>query len=158
MERDLIKEEVLGQACATPPKPFRKKTPIPDKEVDPILESHFFARDVRAFGSIHIKEDPELKSFHVKEIPELHSDFAENIREHGSVCLVEGEENGKEMRQDQMHTGDTLYCCIDCGKSFSSLDALTNHQQVHPRETSFHSAGGSVCESQDQETSETKGK
>ncbi|XP_058872924.1 zinc finger protein 180-like [Acipenser ruthenus] len=116
-----IEEELFDQEWCRSPKQAPELTSIEGEEEKPGLDP------------VHFKgESPELEPVHVnEEIPGIEPVIIkEEVLELESDPIEEGGSDHFERRQ-QIHAGQKLHCCTECGTSFSTFAELTSHQCIH---------------------------
>ncbi|XP_041092666.1 uncharacterized protein LOC121305189 [Polyodon spathula] len=138
-----IQEELFDQEWCRSPKQGTELTSIEGEEEEAGLDP------------VHIKEeDPRIESVIIKqEVLELESDpieeggsdhFCRPQQIHAGQKLHCCTECGKQFstssdlkRHRRIHTGERPYCCIDCGKSFKTSADLKRHRRIHTGEKPY---------------------
>ncbi|XP_041095447.1 zinc finger protein 850-like [Polyodon spathula] len=111
-----IQEELFAQEWCRSPKQGTELTSIEGKEEEePALDPEHINEEIPGIEPVIIKE----------EVPELESD---PIEEGGSDHFE---------RQQQIHTGQKLHCCAECGKKFSTSTDLKRHRRIHTGERPY---------------------
>ncbi|XP_058872873.1 uncharacterized protein LOC117398097 [Acipenser ruthenus] len=150
-----IQEELFDQEWCRSPKQATELTSIEGEEGKPGLDPVHIKEESPALDPVHVNEEiPGIEPVIIKEeVLELESDpieeggadhFQSRQQIHAGQKLHSCTECGKTLststdlkRHRRIHTGERPYCCTDCGKNFNTSADLKRHRRIHTGEKPY---------------------
>ncbi|XP_058872915.1 zinc finger protein 19-like [Acipenser ruthenus] len=138
-----IQEELFDQEWCRSPKQAPELTSIEGEEEKPGLDPVHVNEEIPGIEPVIIKEEVlELESDPIEEGGSDHFQRRQQI--HAGQKLHCCTECGKKFstssdlkRHRRIHTGERPYCCTDCGKSFKTSADLKRHRRIHTGEKPY---------------------